>query len=210
MSYLTRILVDCFNICLNGCLAVVSRGIHSEVTLRDAERGRHTFRWFTPEEAVVAEALANIIVPSDEETPGIDDVCVLGPAAIVALDGLVGESSYRQPVYSRGLLAFDIWARKEHGCNFAEMQERDQIMLFRTAQRIYEGPTASVSAISKLWRKLQAIKQARNGSFFAATLYPLIRGDCLQVFYTSRVSWIWLDYDGPPMDEGYPKLAARR
>ena len=210
MNSLGKIGVDCFNRLLSIGVAAASRGITREVAHRNAERGRNTFRWFTPEEAVAAEALANIVVPSDEETPGIDEVDVLGPPAIVALDNLVAKSSHRQELYSRGLLAFDAWALQERGCKFAEMPKEDQVTLFGAAQRAYEDWTANASAVVKAWRRLRAIAQARNGSFFAAKLYSQIRDDCFQIFYTSRVSWVWLDYDGPPMDKGYPSLVERR
>ncbi len=45
-----------------------------------------------------------------------------------------------------------------------------------------------MSDLKKVWRRLQAIAQVRDGAFFAAELYPQIRDDCLRVFYTSRVS----------------------
>jgi Gluconate 2-dehydrogenase subunit 3 len=210
MNFLRRAGVDCFNLLQRICLAVATRGMNEKLARRDAERGGNHFRWFTPEEAVVAQALASVIVPSDEETPGIDEVAVLGPPAIVALDNLIMTSSDRQQLYSRGLLSFDVWALKERGCKFAEMPKEDQTLLFTAAQHIYEGWTASGSGMMKAWRRLRAVTKARNGSLFAAQLYQQIRDDCFQVFYTSRASWIWLNYDGPPMDEGYSSLVERR
>jgi hypothetical protein len=118
-------------------------------------------------------------------------------------------SPYRQYLYSRGLLSFDVWALKKHGCKFADMTKEDHIGLFRAAQQINEGLAAGVSILGKVWSKVRAITLAGNGSSFAANLYPQIRSDCLQVFYTNRVSWVWLEYDGPPMDKGYPNLLAR-
>jgi hypothetical protein len=117
MSYSKRIRTKCFN----ALQTVAAGGMNKELARRDGQRGRHNFRWFTPEEAVVAEALARVIVPSDEEAPGIDEVDVFGPRAIVALDGLVATSPHRQYLYSRGLLSFDIWALKKHGHKFAEI-----------------------------------------------------------------------------------------
>jgi hypothetical protein len=90
------------------------------------------------------------------------------------------------------------------------MQKEDQIMLFSAAQRVYEDWTAGAPPIMKAWHRIRAIAQARRGSLFAGQLYPQIRNDCLQVFYTSRVSWVWLEYDGPPMDKGYPSLVKPR
>jgi len=209
-GYLKGICVSGFNVLSDICVAVAARGIVEQVARRDAVRGRGAFRWFTSDEAVVAEALARIIVPSDEETPGMDEVGVLDAPAMVALDHLVATSSLRQKVYARGLLSLDMWARKEGGCKFAEMSSECQIALFRAAQQMYEEWTGSVPAIKKAWRRLRAITRARDGSFFAAQLYPQIRNDCLRVFYTSRVAWTWLEYDGPPMDKGYPSVVVPR
>ncbi len=210
MSSLRRTSIQCFSHLQSICLAIATRDMNKDLVCRDSERGRSTFRWFTPHEAAVAEALANIIVPSGEDTPGIEDVGVFGPPAIVALDNLVATSSYRQQLYSRGLLSFNAWALKERRCRFAEMSKEDQIVLLRAAQQVYEGCTEKGSTIRKAWRRLRAIAHMSNGWYYASQLYPQIRDDCFQVFYTNPVSWTWLDYDGPPMDEGYPKLAARR
>jgi len=184
--------------------------MEKELARRDTQRGGKYLGWFTAEEVVLAEALATLIVPSAEETPGIEEVGVLDPPAIVALDNLVAKSSYHQHLYSHGLLAFDAWALKELGRKFAELPKEEQIMLFRAAQHNYEHWTAGGSALKKAWHRLRALCQARNGSFFAAQLYPQIRDDCFRVFYTSRVSWTWLQYDGPPMDKGYSSLATPR
>lgn len=205
MGYLRRIGSKCFN----ALLAAVTRGMDEELARRDGERGRHHLRWFTPEEAAVAEALARVIVPSDEEAPGIDEIDVFGPPVILALDNLVVASPRRQHLYSRGLLSFDVWALKKHGCKFAAMTKEDQKAMFMAAQEINESMTLGPSTFAKDCRKFHATLIARNGSLSAADLYPQIRNDCIQVFYTSRVSWVWLEYDGPPMDKGYPKLLPR-
>lgn len=210
MGGFERIGARCFNAFQDACISLTSRAINKELARRSALRGQGAFRWFIQEEAAVAEALAKIIVPSDENTPGIDEIDVLGPPAIVILDNLVTTSPERQYVYSRGLLSFDIWAIEERGCKFAAMTTNDQIMLLRSAQQVYEEWTARVPSMVKVWRRLRSIARVRSGQFFAAQLYPQIRSDSFQAFYTSRVSWIWLEYDGPPMDEGYPRLEARR
>ena len=210
MSYARAISINCFKFLLGGFLAAMSRGINKELALRNADRGHDTVGWFTPEEAITTEALANMIVPSDEETPGIDEVDVLGPPALVMLGRLVATSPDRQGLYSRGLLGFDTWALKQRGCRFAELPKEDQASLFGAAQQIYEDWAAGGPAPLKAWRRLRGIIHAGNGSLFAAQLCSQIRDDCLQVFYTSGVSWVWLDYDGPPMDEGYPSVTARR
>jgi hypothetical protein len=159
---------------------------------------------------VLVQVMASIIVPSDEETPGLEEVCVLGPPAVVTLDGLVATSTYRQQLYSKGLLAFDVWALNRRGCKFAEMSKEDQILLLRAAEQGYEDWTKGSSALTKAWQRLKAITRAKNGSIFAAELFPQFRDDCMQVFYTSRVSWVWLEYDGPPMEKGYSSVTEPR
>jgi hypothetical protein len=209
-SSLKRIGVHCFNILQDAYLAVLARGMKRDLARRDAQRGDGNFRWLTPEEAAVAEALARIIVPSDDETPGIDEVGVLGPPAMETLDKLIASSSDRQHLYSRGLLSFDTWALNLHGCKFAELPKEDQTALFKTAQQMDEDWTGGATPVTKACNRLRVAAQAGRGALFASQLYSQIRNDCLQVFYTSRVSWVWLEYDGPPMDKGYPSLVESR
>ena len=160
----------------------------------------------------MAEALARLIVPSDEETPGIDEVCVLDPPAMVTLDKILStsSSSARQRTYARGLLSFDLWALKERGCKFAQMPEESQKALFQTAQQIHEEWTGSMPVTRKALCRLRSILCEKREAILASLLYPQIRGDCLRIFYTSRVSWTWLEYDGPPMDKGYSRLTMPR
>jgi len=210
MASLKRLAAYCFNLFIRMYLALATRGIRKELASRNAQRGSNSLRWFTPEEAAVAEALARVIVPSDDETPGLDEVCVLDPPAIVGLDRLVSASPQGQLPYSRGLLSFDLWARKEHGCSFVDLRKEDQIALFRAAEQIYQDWVTSSPRIRRALHKLRAISRARNGSLYASQLYPLIRGDCIRIFYTSRVCWTWLEYDGPPMEKGYQSLTTPR
>jgi len=190
-------------------IAWAAEHLDGEIARRAPFRGNNGLLWFTSEEAVIAQALGCIIVPSDEETPGFDDIDVLGPPGVNVLDQIVVGDPAKQLLYARGLLSFDIWARREYGCGFADMTKADQITLFKVVQQVYEGWTAG-SLLKRTVRRLRSILEIRRGRHFAAQLFPCIINDCFQVFYTSRVSWVWLEYDGPPMDEGYPLLAARR
>lgn len=209
MPGLRNIAKYCFLTSYRECLSFASRRINRELARRNADRGRGSLRWFTPEEAAVAVALTKVIVPSDDETPGLDDIDVLGPPAIDILDKLIQKNQYKQDIYARGLLSFDMWAMERRGRQFAALTPSDQSMLLQEAQR-YSEKLREGSRPVRVWRMLCGIIQAAKGLLFAAQLYPEIRNDCLQVFYTSRVSWVWLEYDGPPMDEGYPRLEPRR
>lgn len=191
------------------CDSYASHGMDREIARRNSIRGQGKYLWLTAEESVVAGDLAKIIVPSDDETPGLDDIDVLGPSAVEMLDKLLRIDQWKQMTYARGLLAFDCWAETKHGCIFSKLDENSQAALFREAQRYCER-LLSGSKMTKLWRTLSEAIWGMRGRYLAAQLYPVIRRDFLRVFYTSRVSWIWLEYDGPPMDEGYPRLVPRR
>lgn len=202
--------IERFDAILHSCYRVISRGLDEELARRAAQRGHGDLRWITPDEAAVAEALANLIVPADDDTPGIEDVGVLGPSTLESLDRLIVNSPERQDLYARGLLAFDLWARAECGCTFTSMSHDDQIGLLETSEQVYEGWSSPTSLARKAWRRFKIVMRRKGVPFSAGRLFPQLRSDCLQVFYTNRVSWMWLEYDGPPMDEGYPTLAARR
>jgi hypothetical protein len=72
---------------------------------RDAQRGGDNFRWFTPDEAAVAEALGRIIVPSDGETPGAEGaIRTVGDASRLVSGAAFDEASIIQTVNRTRLL----------------------------------------------------------------------------------------------------------
>src|SRR5277367_6743373 len=115
MKTMKRKLKSFLRLTRDGCIALAARRIDREVCVRDSRRGEESRRWFLSAEEAVAKALANIIVPTDSETPGVDDIDVLGPSVIELLDQLISGSEARREAYSRGLLAFDLWARRMSG-----------------------------------------------------------------------------------------------
>lgn len=195
-------------------LALASPGFRKELHRRNVLRTRNESQWFVPEEAVVVWALAKIIVPSVNGSPGIEDLSRPDQTAVALLDKMVAEDSEKQVLYSHGLLAFEFWALAEHRRVFSDLSVEHQVDLFRSAQQRYDARVADTSRTAKMRRAFEAVISARKGIFHAERLYPIIRNDCLQIFYTSSVSWAWLQYDGPPMDNGYcsltrPRLAGR-
>jgi Gluconate 2-dehydrogenase subunit 3 len=210
LRFLRKIGSKCSNWLLNACLAFAPRNFNQELGRRNAERKGRSGQWLTPEEMAVAEALTKIVIPSEEESPGIDEVGVLGPSAITSLDKMISGCPIKQHFYSRGLLSFDVWAMKEHGSTFPGLPVDQQTSLFRRAQEMNDRWNISSSLIAKVRRRFDALAQIMRGSFDAVMLYRIIRDDSVQIFYTSRVSWVWLDYDGPPMEKGYLNLTPRR
>lgn len=209
MSKLKRFARRSYSGLFRACEWLTSREADRELARRESTRGQGKYHWLTAEESLVAGELAKVIVPSDEATPGLDDIDVLGPSAVEMLDKLLRGDPGKQKIYARGLLAFDSRAERKHGHPFPQLEVADQVALFREAQ-LYSERLQSGSKVIQAWRMLLGVMRAADGQYFAAQLYPEIRKDFLQVFYTSRVSWVWLEYDGPPMDEGYPRLARRR
>lgn len=207
---LRRILLERYRRAESLYVGVVARGIPSELAKRQARRGHGQFRWFVPEEAHVAEALASIVVPSDDETPGNDEIGVLGAPAVDTLDQMIANCTQRQRLYSRGLLAFDIWATREFGATFPAISRSSQLAIFEESARMNRYCTGGGSMPQKLWHRLECFAKQHAEAVLAADLYPHVRRDCLQVFYTSRVSWVWLEFDGPPMDKGYPSVTQSR
>jgi hypothetical protein len=127
------------------------------------------------------------------------------------LDQMVRNCTNRQYYYARGLLSFDLWALRVHRVKFVELSAEQQTELFRIAEEINDGWKDQPTLVTKLWRRFGApFAEVSNGTFYSGLLYPMIREDSLQIFYTSRVSWVWLGYDGPPMEKGYPSLIEPR
>jgi hypothetical protein len=192
------------------CIALSAPGFGREIERRNARRVGTSSGWFTPEEAVVAEALAKLIVPGGNGSPGIEDICASGENAAKLVEKVVAESSNNGEVYARGLLAFDYWALSKHGRQFVGLSTEEQAALFRCAQERHENRAARTSVLARMRRGLEAIIHAKKGILYAELLYPVIRNDCLRIFYTSAASWAWLQYDGPPMDDGYCSLTQPR
>lgn len=190
-------------------LALASPGFSRELRSRNASRTGGSSQWFTRQEAVVALALARIIVPDGDGSPGIDSISP-DQGAVTLLDGMMVGDSHRQLLYSYGLLAFDRWALIECGSGFADLSTEDQIRIFRMAQERRNCYSAGVSSLAKMRRAFDALIYARKGIFYADKLCPIIRNDCLEIFYTSQASWTWLQYDGPPMEKGYPSVTRPR
>jgi len=196
--------------CKHLCIKITALKINRQVKIRNLRRDAQSGKWLLPEEQETAKVLLNLIVPSDTETPGVDDIDVLGPSAIEVLDKLIARRPERQVIYARGLLCFDIWAREVYGRAIGEIDVEGQLNLVSSAEMLWKRTREGRSVFAKVRNPVaEMIVHARGGRLFAAELFNQIRNDCLRIFYTSRVGWIWLEYDGPPMDEGYPKLSKR-
>jgi choline dehydrogenase-like flavoprotein len=166
--------------------------------------------WFLPEEYVLVDTLACLLVPSDDDTPGAREVDVLGGPVVESIQAAVSGSIELQEVYARGLFALDELARRRHGSAMAELSSDRQADLLTVVEALYAGRSMAGPLTVKLKKKLSALHQQWTGSSAAADLFPVLRNDVLGAFYTSKVSWIWLGYDGPPMPHGYPNLLEPR
>jgi electron transfer flavoprotein beta subunit len=174
-----------------------------ELAKRDMERPGGKMSWFTPDESVLVDVLASLIVPSDDMSPGAQDAEIVN-----VLERYVANSLERKELYSRGLYSFDEWAQWKHGVSFIKLPHERQLTLMKVIDREYRNLYASV--VGKLMRKVRVLPYLRNGLFPAVELFPILVDDVFRAFYTNAVSWVWLGYDGPPMPDGYPGLSERR
>jgi gluconate 2-dehydrogenase subunit 3-like protein len=200
--YLVGHAVDRLEVHLLRALTALSWRRRRALARRDRERPRETGRWFTPGELATVSSLSSLIVPSDENGPGATEADV--PAL---LDRLVAASGPRQRLYARGLLACDEWARHEHGRLFAELPCDDQLALLKWIDRLRADRVRARSLTGKVATK--AISLYHTWRCPLVELFPELLRDVQGAFYTSRISWEWLRYDGPPMPEGYPDLRER-
>ncbi|MGO9020609.1 MAG: gluconate 2-dehydrogenase subunit 3 family protein [Syntrophobacteraceae bacterium] len=176
-----------------------------KVAKLNSERSKNGVSWFTPDESALLTALASLIVPSDETSPGAQDTEVVN-----TLESIVGNSSWRKPAYSLGMYSIDQWAILKYGVTFIDLAERDQLSVMKLIDLEYQNLTKNTTLFKKLSRKFRVLVYARKGLFDAGDFFQLLVSDVLHVFYTCEVSWIWLGYDGPPMPLGYPDLSERR
>jgi choline dehydrogenase-like flavoprotein len=167
-------------------------------------------RWFLPEEAELVERLASLLVPTDEDTPGVSEMDVLGSPAWRIIETAVADSPRDQELYAEGLLVIDELARRIYEAKFVELSIQKQLDLMMLLDIHGHVCSTGNPLIRKIKNKLFVLLRMRDGSYPASELFSKLVQDVLGAFYTSEVSWIWLGYDGPPMPFGYPDLHVPR
>lgn len=174
------------------------RARRKQLAVRDQERRDMAGRWFIPHEYTLVAALAALIVPSDETGPGAAEA-----GAVDTLDRMVATSPGRQMRYAQGLLGFDELAERKYGRPFAKLMQNQQVHLLGLLDRAYnERKTRGTSILDKVERKVRDLSYKWCGLGQAADLFPRLVNDVMEAFYTSRIAWNWLGYDGPPFPSG--------
>jgi hypothetical protein len=204
--HLVRGLVEFSETKLGEFVTMLSVPDARELARRQRERPRAGALWFTADEFALVEVLANLIVPSDEIGPGAEQMAALGRSTGQTLDRLVAGSQRRQAVYGRGLVAFDRLAKDRYRSNFADLSQDNQAQLLRFLDRLHQQWSDQFALPAKLRARTSILYHKWSGLFPAVELFPALVQDVFQAFYTDRLSWAWLDYDGPPMPAGYPDL----
>lgn len=166
-------------------------------------------QWFSADEAELVHCLATLIVPSQDDSPGAEDVETLGTSALQQIDGWVGGDPRRQALYRNGLLGLDDMAHDAHGVPFVRLAASQQRQLLRGVE-VRERKRSDPGVVSKVAHKLRQLYGMWRGWGTAVELLPTVIGDVYKAFYTSEVSWLWLGYDGPPMPLGYESLTSPR
>jgi hypothetical protein len=190
---------------VDGLEGTLRRGERQEVARRDKERSRVDQKWLILDEQRQLTVLAALVLPSDETGPGAADAKV-----VEGLDKMLAASPGKQEMYAAGLASLDRWARRKKKGRFVELLADEQLDILRKIDSIYEEWSREVSRAGKVQRKITALRLMRAGEYSAVEFFPRLVRDVMQVFYTSRVAWNWLGYDGPPMPQGYSDLWSAR
>jgi choline dehydrogenase-like flavoprotein len=177
-----------------------ARDLQAQHRMRPREKGK----WFTPDEEALIETLTTLLVPSSEDRPGMAEVEVLGEKPTETLGGLICESELRQVIYSRGLAAIHRLAFRWYRQRLDGLPPEIQLeFLTRLFEREKQGKRRR-GLLGTAVKHCKRVMWMLDGSFEAVELLPMLVQDAHAVFFTSRVSWVWLGYDGPPMPLGYP------
>jgi len=186
----------------------------NELERRTRARRCDRSHWFLPEETALIEALASVIVPSDEDAPGAKEIDVLGYSVAETLDAWVVSALEKQAKYSRGLVALDELTKRMYGSRCVDLSMEKHFELLKFLEGLHRDRSKPCSLFGKLKKRWLILQEMWNGLAPAIELFPMLIRDVQAAFYTSQVSWIWLEYDGPPMPYGYrdlhkPRLPAR-
>jgi hypothetical protein len=167
---------------------------------REHERPTDGVRWFVPAEYALVKVLSSIIIPSGINGPGAIEADVVGH-----IDRMVAASTNIKNVYGNGLAAFDLAAERQYGRIFTELNPSQQIELFALVEQ--------ASVVMNLDPSSLPLRAYRKVSFWyyfewlglraAAELFDRLLLDTKVSFYTSKVAWDWLGYEGPPFPLGY-------
>src|SRR5690349_16574334 len=85
---------------ISSCSLATSHEHARRVERRNDLMARGETRWFLPKEAAVIEALGSFIVPSDEGTPGANEIDVLGASLADTIGSWIACNPEKQLKYS--------------------------------------------------------------------------------------------------------------
>lgn len=200
---------------LGRFLFLIPIGRRSVMMRRAGQRPREEGRWFTPEEGQLVNELACLILPSNEDAPGANDLEIMGESVLRQIDRRVAARQASQRVYARGLIAVAEMALRAHGRKFTDLRDDEKMRILSVLEALHSR--RSDPSRSPLRRELASVWGMWGGQSAAAEFYELVVSDTQMVFYSSEIAWLWLEYDGPPMPLGYespgtprmPKRVAR-
>jgi hypothetical protein len=144
-------------------------------------------------------AIAATIIPSDETSPGAVEAGV-----VETLDHKLARSLPRQGLYARGLASCDRLSFRRHRRRYVDLTTHEKEDLLREIERYYSPGHTSAARTGRILRGL--LRLYASVRFPVVQLFPVLLEDVMEAFYTHPVSWQWLNYDGPPMPQGYLDL----
>lgn len=146
-----------------------------DATLTDTDSVALTF--LNDAEARTVEAIAERVIPGDEQNPGATTAGV-----VYYIDrSLAGVSSDLQPVYRRGLRILTQWCRSRYGRVFTELEADDQDFVVRT----FLGP--EVGGGTSGLQFSPADEEPRGDEPLLGRLFTIIREHTVEGFFCDPV-----------------------
>ena len=160
-------------------------------------------RCLSSDEFHMLEALAAVVIPSDEHGPGAREA---GVAQRIHQSIFHAEPVRRR--YTEGLQAIDALARQRYSKAFTELSYDKQREVFTFLDEAYGKlwPQVPPTAFSgKVRWKLHHLyyRQIAGVSDPALIMIDQVTRDAAEAFYSTPVAWEWLGYSGPPFPFGY-------
>ncbi len=164
-------------------------------------RKRRPGRVLTEHEFATLEALADIIVPSDELGPGAADV-----DAARRLEDRLMRDSRMLTRYREGLRWLDEAASQVYGRGtlFVNLKRDEQVALLQEIERVSrELRRPPTDLLDRAWRYWDKLVTNLFGLGAGVFFFDLVRDDVLETVYAHPRMWALLGYDGPPQPLGY-------
>lgn len=172
----------------------------SEISRLSAGTGAPARAVLSSSEHVLLEHLVGMVLPSDGNGPGALDAGVAE-----RIEAALGENDALQWLYRDGLQAIAEAAQWKYRGEFLSLSHPQQKQLLLYFDQV-DGRLArdAHTLIERGRRKLYHWYYVRGRDMTPVLeFWNRLRDDVFVHFYSSRIAWAWLGYEGPPFPNGY-------